>query len=98
MSKTNCLPETSTSLCTLYERLRKQVLEPSRSFGQAYGLGVLMIRGMAAWMEASLAAGLPDERTDTPCIGEMRPDKSVVYRGLSVILAKVIIGRCQLEV
>ena len=40
-------------LCEHYEQLRRYVLEASDMTGQVYGLGVLLQKGMRAWIEAT---------------------------------------------
>jgi hypothetical protein len=40
-------------LCEHYEQLRRYVLEGSDMSGQVYGLGVLLQKGMRAWIEAT---------------------------------------------
>ena len=40
-------------LCEHYEQLRGYVLEASDMSGQVYGLGVMLQKGMRAWIEAT---------------------------------------------
>ena len=40
-------------LCKHYEQLRGYVLEASDMPGQVYGLGVMLQKGMRAWIEAT---------------------------------------------
>lgn len=93
----NDLSSASASMCTLYERLRQCVLEPSRRFEAAYGLGVIIVRGLAAWMEAARAAGLPDARAELPLVGDFSVHGTGQCRRLSAVLADVIITHCQQE-
>ena len=93
----NDLSTGSASMCALYERLRQCVVEPSRRFEAAYGLGVIIVRGMAAWMEAVRAAGLPDARAELPRVGDPCVRETGQCRRLSAVLADVIIRHCQQE-
>ncbi len=89
--------ETSVPLCELYEQLRERVLASSRSFGQTYGLGVIIVRGMAVWIETVLAAGMPEVGDELAVIGDGCVGQSNDCQRLGAVLAEVIIVQCQQE-
>lgn len=53
-------------LADSYEQLRRAATEPSRHGANLQGLGILICRGMAAWMHACAAAAPSAPRLSLP--------------------------------
>ena len=99
MNKTDKrFPEASTNVCELYEGLRASVLETRGGFQKVYGLGVIIIRGMAAWVEA-IAEKYPSE-INCKCSSTSNIPVSQVIgnQNFTDLLINVIIKQCQLEI
>lgn len=99
MNKTDKrFPEANTNVCELYEGLRASVLKTPGGFQRVYGLGVIIIRGMAAWMEA-IAEKYPSE-INCKCSSAFDISASQVLRNQNFtdLLINVIIKQCQLEI
>ena len=90
--------EKGANECELYERLRSGVIESRVGFRGAYGLGLIIIQGMAAWREAVLENPPPEigeERSSVHAAPRVLVDGD---RNLISLLADVIIKQCQLEI
>lgn len=77
----------------LYERLREYALHTLESPAQVYGLGVIMLRGMPAWIKAVAAYTNMQYYTNNK---ELRTIKiqSVERNQLEEILAVMVIQHC----
>ena len=99
MNRTNKrFPEADTNVLELYEGLRSSVLETQGGFQRVYGLGVIIIRGMAAWMEA-IAEKYPSEINCKRSSAFDIPASQVLgNQKFTDLLINVIIKQCQLEI
>lgn len=99
MNKTDKrFPEANNNVCELYEGLRASVLETSGGIQKVYGLGVIIIRGMAAWVEA-IAEQYPSEINGKCSSTSNIPASQVIgNQNFTDLLINVIIKQCQLEI
>jgi hypothetical protein len=82
----------------LYERLRDYMLTALANPGEVYGLGVIVLRGMPAWIKAaSLYAADLDCHPDKKGLEAIRL-QPVEKTQLQEILADVLIQHCHREV
>ena len=82
-------------LCEHYEQLRGYVLEASDMPGQVYGLGVLLQKGMRAWIEATCEhcqVKPADGHVDSHEVGGML---SSVQTELAGMLAGIVLNHNQ---
>ncbi len=79
-------------LCEHYEQLRGYVLEASDTSGQVYGLGVLLQKGMRAWIEVTCEHSqvkAADGHVDSHEVAEML---SSVQTELAGMLAGIVLN------
>ena len=85
-------------LCELYEQLRSYVLAACDVPGQVYGLGVMLQRGMGAWIKAAseyVHREAADGNVDSQqVIGTLSP----VQTELARLLAGIVLKHNQKEV
>lgn len=82
----------------LYERLRDYMLNTLDNAGEVYGLGVIVLRGMPAWIKAaSLYAADLDCHPNNKGLEAIRL-QPVEKTQLQEILADVLIQHCHREV
>ena len=84
-------------LCELYEQLREYVLNALDNPAQVYGLGVILLRGMHAWIKAA------SQYADVQCPSNNNKLQSIRLQPvenaqLQQILADVLIQHCHREV
>lgn len=91
------LAKTGVFVCEIYERLRSHILGSSSESGGAYGLGLMMMRGMAAWVEAVLERGPPEANRNASPASEAHRLQPTEGPRLSDLFASIIIEQCQLE-
>lgn len=91
-------PGAADPLCKLYEQLRSYVLEASDVTGQVYGLGVMLRRGMRAWIAATLE--YTQEKQDPGITVSQKTSLIVssVQADLTRMLAVIVLNRSQKEV
>jgi hypothetical protein len=90
-------PCSAERLRELYERLRDYVLNALDKPIEVYGLGVIVLRGMSAWIKAA------SQYADVQCHPEKHGRESIRLQPiektqLQQILADVLIQHCHKEV
>jgi len=75
-----------TALTDAYEQLRRAATESSRHGASLQGLGILIQKGMAAWMSAC-AAVTPTVASARPAVGDVVPMPPSAQRDVIDVLA-----------
>ncbi len=83
----------SDALCDQYELLREYVLKATDIPVQAYGLGVMMQKGMRAWIEATSDHFQANSFQDNIDSNEPLKTLSSIQTQLAGIMADIIIKR-----
>lgn len=101
MSKTHlpaANPQPPDSLCALYEALRGCALGVLETSAHVYGLGVLLLKGMATWMDSSRRYAVMDVGVEPRIIESPARLSASEQSQLSGILAEIVIRQCCPEV
>jgi hypothetical protein len=86
------------NLPRLYEEIRNWVLDPLAEPWRAsrhHGWGVLLRRGMAAWMESRLSPVGPAPYAELTTCSAPVPVTSSIHAELAVMLASIVVGHRQ---
>jgi hypothetical protein len=90
-------PCSAERLRELYERLRDYVFKTVDTPAQIHGLGVIVLRGMAAWIETASQYAQGEDHFDTTRRGTVAL-QSVEKTQLQAVLTDMIMYHCHREV